>query len=50
LNRFKKMNTFWKSLNMMYEISLVGHFKITANPRWRHLVHFRFWPNNLFQF
>jgi hypothetical protein len=28
----------------MYENSLVGRFKMAANPRWRHLVHFRFWP------
>jgi hypothetical protein len=28
------VNTFWKSLNMMYENSLVGRFKMAANPRW----------------
>jgi hypothetical protein len=44
LNRFQNLNTFWKSLIMMYKISLVGSFKIATNPIWRHLVHFRFWP------
>jgi hypothetical protein len=44
LNWFLKMNTFWKCFEMMYEISIVWRFKMVANPRWRHLVHFRFWP------